>query len=479
MEAGDGRNQALFNYILTLQSNDFAKEEAQDCIRLINQFILKEPLSESELEVILRDDAFKKPIFFKGNTFLFDKFAVFLKNNAHIIKINNQLHFYENGIYRAGKKKIEAEMLKLIPQLSRSKRNEVYEYLDTTIQENSQSTDADLIAFRNGIYNINTNELIPGSPEHIITNRINWDYNPNAYNELADGVLNKISCHDCEIRALLEELIGYCFYRRNELGKAFILTGEKNNGKSTYIDMIETLLGEENISSLDLKELPERFKTAEVFGKLANLGDDIGDEFIPNTGIFKKLVTGDGITGEKKAQDPFKFHSFAKLLFSANNIPRMGKGKDSAALVRRLVIIPFDARFDVNDPDYKPYIKYELRKQPTMEYLILIGLEGLKRILKNNKFTTSSKVQKSLEEYEEINNPILGFFKEIGRDGVMNEVTNKIYLGYQEYCIRDNVTALSNIEFSRQVKKFFDLEIVDRKIRGEKRRLFVERSENK
>ena len=43
---GDGRNQTLFNYILTLQSDDFTKEEARECIRLINRYVLKKSLSE-------------------------------------------------------------------------------------------------------------------------------------------------------------------------------------------------------------------------------------------------------------------------------------------------------------------------------------------------------------------------------------------------------------------------------------------------
>lgn len=75
MEAGDGRNQSLFNYILTLQSEDFTVEESRETIRLINNYVLADPLSDRELETILRDDAFKKPVFFKGTTFLFDKFA--------------------------------------------------------------------------------------------------------------------------------------------------------------------------------------------------------------------------------------------------------------------------------------------------------------------------------------------------------------------------------------------------------------------
>ena len=114
MDAGSGRNQALFNYILTLQSNDFSVEEAKETIRIINQYILKEPLSNSELEVILRDDAFKKPVFFKGSNFLFDKFATYIKNNNHIIRINGQLHLFKDGVYVPGQEEIEAVMICLL-----------------------------------------------------------------------------------------------------------------------------------------------------------------------------------------------------------------------------------------------------------------------------------------------------------------------------------------------------------------------------
>lgn len=70
MEAGDGRNQSFFNYILTLQSSDFTVEEARETIRIINKYVLKNPLSDRELKTILRDDAFKKPIFFNGKYIL-------------------------------------------------------------------------------------------------------------------------------------------------------------------------------------------------------------------------------------------------------------------------------------------------------------------------------------------------------------------------------------------------------------------------
>lgn len=473
METGDGRNQGLFNYILTLQSNDFSVEEARETIRIINKFVLKVPLSDDEIETVLRDDAFKKPVFFMGSTFLFDKFATFLKNNNHIIKINNQLHIYKNGIYISGMAEIEAEMIQHIPGLNRAKRTEVLAYLDILIRENSKAEDANLIAFENGLYNIVDDSFVEFTHEHIITNKIRWKYNPEAYSELADKTLNKIACNDPQIRALLEEAIGYCFYRRNELGKAFILTGDKSNGKSTFLSMVQCLLGDENISSLDLKELGDRFKTAEMFGKLANIGDDIGDEFIANPAIFKKLVTGERVSAERKGQNPFEFNNYSKLLFSANNIPRI-KDK-TGAVQRRLTIIPFDARFSADDPDFNPYIKHLLKTDEVMEYLINLGIAGLKRVLLNRKFTGSTKVQKAMDEYEENNNPIIGFFRECEDEEfqIENEPTNVVYKRYQEYCLANSLQPMSNIEFSKQVNRILNMRVENKWLNGKKHRIFI------
>ena len=383
------------------------------------------------------------------------------------------MHIYKDGIYVNGQRYIEAEMIKHISKLNRSKRAEVLSYLDIMIGDSVPSSDANLIAFRNGIYNIETDELLPFSPDYVILNKIDFDYIPDAYSEVADKTLNKLACADSEIRSLLEEVIGYTFYRRNELRKSFILIGDKANGKSTYLDMIKTLLGDRNTAALDLKELGDRFKTAELFGKLANIGDDIGDEFIPNPAAFKKLVSGDRLNVERKGQDPFDFNNYSKLLFSANNIPRI-KDK-SGAVVDRLVIIPFNAKFSADDPDYDPYIKYKLRKDESIEYLIQIGIEGLKRVLKNRRFTSSVKVEKELEEYEENNNPILLFFKEEPK--IENEPTNKVYMNYSEFCLANSFNPMSKIEFSKQVKKRFDFDIVDKTIKGKKYRIFVKKEE--
>lgn len=472
MDAGDGRNQALFNYILTLTSNDFTVEETRECIRILNKFVLKEPLSDDELEVILRDEAFQKPVFYNGSTFLFDRFANYLKNNAYVIKINGQLHIYQDGIYINGYKPIETAMIQQIPNLKKTQRREVLDYMELIVEEKNQA-DARYIAFRNGVLDIVTGELQPFSTELIITNKIPWDYNPNAYNALADDTLNKLACCDPVIRALLEECIGCCFYRRNELGKAFILTGDKSNGKSTFLDVVKAILGEQNISALDLKELGDRFSTSMMFGKLANIGDDIGDDFLQGAQVatFKKVVTGNRIKAERKGQDPFEFNPYIKLLFSANDIPRM-KDKTGAVL-RRLVIIPFNASFTKESGEYNPYIKYELIEQSSIEYLIRVGVEGLKRIIENNEFTKSEKVQEQLDEYEAENNPIIAFIEDCGVEMILNQPTNEVYKRYQVFCADNSMTPMSHIVFSKQINKRLGFSVIQRKINKKNYKVFI------
>lgn len=407
---GDGRNQALFNYILTLQDYDFTTEEVRETIRLINRYILKDPLSDRELETILRDDAFKKTSFFKGKAFQHDRFAEYLKRDSHIVKINGRLHIYQDGIYTPSTEAIERAMIAMIPSLKDAQRKETLKQLNLICEKRTPAP-PEQIAFSNGIYNLKDDSFTDFTPDVVITNKVPWPYNPAAYSELLDRTLDKLSCGRREIRALLEEMVGSTFYRSNSVagGGSFILTGEGANGKSTLLDALKHLLGDVNIASLDLKELGDRFKTAELFGKLANIGDDIGSDYIANVATFRKLVTGQRVSAEKKGQDPFEFDNFAKLLFSANNIPRLGRAKESFSIMRRLVIVPFDARFDKSDPDYDPQILNKLKQQESMEYLIQIGLNGLKRVLKEKSFTKSVDVEKAIEDYRIESNPLLSF----------------------------------------------------------------------
>ena len=457
---GEGRNNALFSYILPLQQNEFSIDECRECIGVINDFVLKEPLSEDELKSVLRDGAFEKPTFFTSKgSFLFDKFARYLMKSDNIIKLNGKLYIYKDGIYECGDEYIEATMIEHIPTLSQSKRKEVLAYLNLLVKQESGLADANLIAFNNGVLNVIDDTFSGFSPEYIITNKIPHNYNPHAKSELLDGVMLKLACGDETVLKLLHQAVGYCFYRRNELRKSFWLLGEKRNGKSTFLDMVQTLLGEVNVSNLDLCDIGDRFRTAELSGKLANIGDDISDEWLSNTATFKKVVSGDVVTIERKGKDPAKLRSFSKFFFSANSLPRLGKGKDSGAVMDRLVVIPFDATFSKDDPDYDPFIKYKLREEVVMEALIAKSIPALREVLGDQEFAQCDRVNRNMAEYEKINNPILEFYEELSEVDYINEPIKVVYSKYTGFCYSNNLQPMSALEFQKQMKKHFSLVI--------------------
>lgn len=470
---GDGRNSTLFSYILTLQNAGLDKDDIRETIRIINQYVLAEPIEQSELDVILRDEAFKKQSFFVKNKFLHDRFAEYIRTQYYIKKINNQLHIYEDGVYIPGSLAIERAMVQEISSLTDNQRKEVLKYLNVICVEEKHQDYLNLIAFRNGIYNIDTNTLEPFNPEIIITNKIPWDYNPYATSELIDTVLDRLSCNDKAIRYSLEEVAGACLYRSATIGggKCAVLVGDKHNGKSTYLHMIETMLGKENYSAVDMGDLKDRFSTIMMFGKLANIGDDISSEYIADTSTLKKMITGEVVKAEQKGSPAINFTPYAMHIYSANDIPRM---KDrTGAMQRRLLLIPLNGKFTVDSPDYDPAIRYKLGQAEHMEYFIQCALDGLADLLENKTFRTPEQVKEKLAEYEVENNPVLSFIEDQGKENIINELTDDVYTRYQVFCAGNGFQAGSKLTFSKKINQLLGTTSKQPWINGKNRKVFA------
>ncbi|MGU3439640.1 phage/plasmid primase, P4 family [Bacillus cereus] len=469
MGEGDGRNDKLFTYILKLQSQGMAKNDIKETISIINNYILEEPVTQGELNVILRDEAFMKESFYIKGSFQHEKFGDFLINEHHICKVTNVLHIYKEGVYSDKQEDIEEAMIRHIPALKRMQRQETIAYLQLKAKhKNFASTK--YVVVKNGVFNLETWQLEDFTPEIITRNKIPVAYVHGAYYEVTDKTFNKIAVNDKKIRAILEEILGYILFRRNEFAATFILTGDGSNGKSSYLKIIRKLIGSDNASSLDLNELDQRFKTAELFGKLANIGDDIGKGYIKESSIFKKLSTGETLNVERKGKDPFDFTNYAKLIFSANEMPRINDFSDG--LGRRLQIVPFKAKFTPNDDDYDPFITDKLLSDESMQYVLNLALKSLKRLLVEKKFTKSKAVEAELIKYQEENNPIISF---VNNEDVELEraVVGDVYLQYKVYCAENGFQSVSNISFSKQVTQLFGYKSHVQKVDGKNKRIFI------
>ena len=137
-----------------------------------------------------------------------------------------------------------------------------------------------------------------------------------------------------------------------------------------------------------------------------------------------------------------------------------------------MVIIPFNAKFSPKDEDYNPFIKFELMKEESIKYLIKLGVEGLLRVLMNNDYTTSSKVETELNEFELENNPLLLFMEELELKDFLNESTGDMYRRYGVFCAENNISPVSKISFSKQVCSKYNLKVVSQRTGGELIRVF-------
>lgn len=459
---GDGRNSELFSYIITLTNAGITKDQTKYIYNLINKYLFADKLSDEELNTILRDEAFDKikPAFYDKRRFMHDVFSNYFRNDNKVYCKNGRLYMYDSGYYSDSQGKIEKRMIKYIPELSKVQRREVLEYLKLIAEEPKQ-TSIYHIACKNGLLDIRTKSLTPFTSDIFISNKINAQFDDNCYDESVDKMLNKISCNSVEIRMLLEEMIGYALIPTSKFQKAFILYGDGSNGKSSFLDMVIGLLGETNVSSLSLKELNHNFKLSEITSKMANIGDDISDEYLTDSSIFKKLVTGEEITVDKKNEQPYKIRNYAKMIFAANNLP--STYDKSNGMIRRLAIIPFNAVIKKTDPDYDPFIIDKLTTDNAKSYLLKLGVEGIRRVFENNKFTEPQEVIDMINEYSKENNNVLQFLDNIE---VANKESTVVYDDYKYWCAENGVMNYKIRKFNAEIRSHTNLDLMIEKIGG-------------
>lgn len=461
MKDGDGRNETLYKHLLNVKET--VEIDINYVANFINDYVFEDKLKEIDTVI---ESASKKETsisnYYDGKNIKVSEFSKYLIKEKHICKINNQLYIFNGEIYLTGKLNIEKAMIEYIPNILSAKRIEVYKMLEL-IAPHKEYADENYIAFKNGIYNLETEQLMDFNPDIIVTNQIPHEYNSNVYNEYMNNILNTWVNNNKDTRLLLEECIGMCMYRSNKIGACFILTGTKDNGKSTFINMLKALLGKDNYSSIGLHDIERRFRNFNIVGKLANLGDDIGDEYIAKTEMFKKLVTGETVQLEQKGKDVIDYDNYAKLIFNANEIPNI-KDPTGAVIDKRIIYIPFNTTFTAKNKDVNLSKKFKT-DESLMTTLINYGLSGIKRVVTNNQFSTSEESIKLKEEFKKNNDIVYMFIEDYGKENIINMDEPLILFAYQEFCKSNNSPSCSQKILRSGIKRILNCEVKRRHMR--------------
>jgi putative DNA primase/helicase len=365
-------------------------------------------------------------------------------------KINGAVHIYDTGVYKPGVDLIHGHMIRLLPGIKNIQRREVYQYIKASLNTPVKSLSSPyLIPFASKIYDLNTGNFLDYGPQHVFLNRFPYDYKPGAPRQpRIENVLWEIADMASDILSLLFEILGNGFFLQNSYrGMVALYGAQGNNGKSTLLNMIRQLYGESNCSFLSLQDMGERFRLCELYGKAANIGDDIPDSYIPDTSNAKKAVTGEMLTVEKKGQDAFAFRPYAKLFFAMNNPPAV-KDK-SKAFFGRMIIIPLNRNFK-SSPSFNPAFKDIVWTPEEMEWLTARAVEGLCRLMQQRDFTRPAAVQNALDEYERENNPVIEFLETYG--DVTGKRTREVYDAYRMWSLNQGIrNLLKHSTFSREV----------------------------
>ena len=471
MGEGSGRNQELFNYIVYLQTKGFSKDEIRQTIEIINNFVFADPLSDTEIATICRDEAFKPDDVIaeqiqkaeKKAGFSHNEFGDQLIQEFKIIEVNGTLYVYEDGYYQADDRIIENKMIELYPNILQRQRTEVLAYLRIKCHKSASDLKVNpyIINLKNTRLDVRTGECLGFTPDVIEFDRLPVVYDPSAYCADLDKMLNRVFMGDREVINLFEEMLGAILLKHNRYQKAFLFYGNGSNGKSTILDLIKSFLGARNYSAIALEKVTDRFNTAELENKLANIGDDVDNVTLKDTGTLKKLFSGNAIMVERKGERPYTIEPYATHIYSCNNIPRSFDKSDG--FYRRWLLIPFNAKFSVNDVDYDPMIGDKITEPTALSYLLNIGLRGVQRLIKNGRFTEPQSVIDALEAYKADNSTVLSWIDDKGltEDYFLEKPRDVLYSEFADWCKLSGIKS-SNVTgkktFFKEVVQKFELE---------------------
>lgn len=415
------------------------------------------------------------PDFFNGKKFLHNRMGDYLIEKYHVCKINDAVHIYDNGIYRPGEDALHGFMIELIPEITDARRREVYRYIKVCMKTPvRQVSPPNLIPFKTRVFNLDNDEFLPYSPDMVFLNRFPYDYKPDApYSEIVDKSIRAIACNDEEIISLLLETFGHCFYLNNSYrGSVFLYGPNGSNGKSTLLNMLAQMVGEDNTSYLSLQDTADKFRLGGIYGKALNIGDDISDEYLPDVTLFKRLTTGGIVKSEQKGKDPIDFTPYCKMIFATNSLPPVGD--KSSAFLSRVLLVLMNADFStVGKRDVK--LKDRRWTDADMEYLVRVSMDGLKRLIANGDFTHPQSSQEIMRQYEMSINPVMEFLTEYEEDYTGKPIAD-VFTDYRFWCVDAGRKYCSRTMFTQEVKRLYGCKVTKKRYNKKSERFFIEQS---
>ena len=324
-------------------------------------------------------------------------------------------HGPDTGIYVTDEVSIRVLAREYNYSISPKELDHVIDMLKDNAPRVMVSTNRDLIAVNNGIFDYKTKTLLPFTPEIVFTAKSAVNYNENAVNPIihndADGTDWDIESwmadlnDNPEIVTLLWEILSAIIRPNVAWDKtAWFLSEVGNNGKGTLLTLMRNLCGERAWTSISIADFGKDFHLEPLIRTNAVLVDenDVG-EYVDKAANLKAVITNDVLLINRKGKTPIAYQFRGFMVQCVNDTPKFRD--KSGSLYRRQLIIPFDKSFTGAE---RKYIKQDyMHRTEVLEYV-------LHRVLNGNFYELSepAAIKTALREYKIENDPVRAFAEE-------------------------------------------------------------------
>ena len=288
----------------------------------------------------------------------------------------------------------------------------------------------------NATIDLTIGEGRPHRREDYITKMSPTIFNPDAVCPMFEKFLGEVLLGDKDIEAFVQRAAGHSLTGDTSEHAMFLAYGGGFNGKSSLINSLARVTGEDYAKELKAEVLLESRDNkdsylAELVGVRMVVCLESDRDRKMSTGIVKAMTGGDRIACCKKYENPFSFQPEFKIWFGTNHKPKINDTTNS--IWNRIKTIPFLAEFLPDDPKTiknLPEIIAAQEAEGVLAWMVRGAVEWRKLGL-----ATPRSIKDATAEYRQDEDIIGGFVAEccVVQAGA-SEPINRLYSEYVSWC---------------------------------------------
>ncbi|MBA7532850.1 hypothetical protein ES705_25080 [subsurface metagenome] len=309
-----------------------------------------------------------------------------------------------------------------------------------------------ILNLKNGTMDLNTLEFREHRPEDMLTKIARVNYEPGADCPKWLAFLDKVFEGKEDITEYIRTSLGYSL--TGDIGEQclYIFYGIAFNGKSTFINVIQEILGDYAINTPFETFLTRRGEhipndIARMKGARFVNAIEAGEGRGFNEELLKRLTGRDKVTARFLRQEFFEFHPTCKLWLAANHKPTVKEF--SPAYWGRIRLIPF--KLTIPEEERIPHYENILLKEK--EGIFNWMLEGCKR-WKEEGLKVPEEIKEATEQYKDQMDIMAEFIEECCIENRLAQATTKkLYIAYKDWCEESKEKEINKRAFGRRLEE--------------------------